>query len=233
MRFKKRLFCFLTVLSFLSLSPAYASYGTFAFEDERFQGDYSTENLDRIIQEYELYDSWYWTTAPFIVQTFHGAENAPGWTDTSVIRRGGNGYKKNTYGCRWLSNKVIPELPKLGYGECFGFAQFIGYLLSGEYNLYKNWKVFRNLDAAGGLKPGDVFRTEFEAKGKKYAHSAVVYSVSETEILFMQVSGGTYNRIYVGTGFQDGYHNLPTTAEEISKIPNFKICRSPDNCNTD
>ena len=33
-----------------------------SFEDTAFQGQFTTENLDRIIEEYELNDGWYWTT---------------------------------------------------------------------------------------------------------------------------------------------------------------------------
>ena len=46
--------CFL-----LSISAASAE---FTFSDDRFRGRFTTENLDAIIDEYELFDGWYWTT---------------------------------------------------------------------------------------------------------------------------------------------------------------------------
>ena len=199
----------------------------FIFTDERFQGVFTTENIDSIIEEYDLYDGWYWTTPPYIMQTFHGAENAPGWTDTAVNKLNRNGYNRGIYGCRWMANRIIAETPNIGgYGECYGFAQFIGYLLSGEYNPHHNWNFFYNLNASGGLYVGDILRTDFEFRGKTYRHSAVVYAVSEDKIFFIQVSGSSYNKISVGTGFQDGYHNSPVTLDELAKIPNIKICRS-------
>lgn len=211
---------------------ASASSGSFEFTDERFQGLFTTENLDKIIEEYELFDGWYWTTPAGIIQTFHGTEDAPGWTDTAVVKMGRRDYTRGYYGCRWLANKIFVLTPGVGgWGECFGFAQFIGYLLSGDYNLYKDWNSYYGLEKSGGLRVGDVIRTEFEAKGKTYGHSAVVYSVSDDEIQFLQVSGSMYNSIYVGEGFLDGYHAAPATLEELARIPNLKICRSPLNSN--
>lgn len=219
-----RFFCLVLCLICLLSSVSYAE---FQFSDTRFQGDFTTENLDRIINEYELFDGWYWTTEPWIVQNFHGREDTPGWTDTAVNRYNRKKYIKGYYGCRWMSNKVFPENSNYyGYGECFGFASFIGYLLSGDFNPHKNWTIYRSLDDTGGLKVGDILRTEFTANGKKYNHSAVVYSVSEDEVLFFQVSGSAYNQIIVASGYLDGYHNAPVLPEELAKLPNIKICRS-------
>lgn len=211
-------------LSFFSVSGAHAA---FTFSDDRFQGIFTTENMDRIISEYELYDGWYWSTPPNVIQTFHGIQDGPGWTDTAVNVYHRSSYKKGLYGCRWLANKVFERNSNhYGRGECFGFASFIGYLLSGEYNPHKNWKIYYNLKSSSGLQVGDILRTEFTVRGKKYTHSAVVYSVSEEEILFIQVSGSTFNKIHLGTGFLDGYHDAPKTLEELAKLPNYKVCRS-------
>ena len=223
----KRFACRIMVIVFLLFLFPSASFADFDFADDRFQGVFTTENLDKIIEEYELYDSWYWTTPPRVPQTFHGLEDTPGWTDTAS-KMGRTLHVKNYYGCRWMANHVLERYPNAygTYGECFGFAQFIGYLLSGEYNPHKNWQIFYNLKSSGGLRVGDILRTEFTARGKKYNHSAIVYSVDDEEILFMQVSGSLYNRISVGVGFLYGYDTAPTTYEEILKVPNIKICRS-------
>ena len=226
----KRTICLYLVLTFafLFVPCAFASYGTFQFEDTRFAGDFTTDNLDRIIAEYELYDSWYWTTLPRIDQSFHGAEDQPGWTDTAVKKKGGTAFIRDRYGCRWLANRVNPDVyggMTGGYGECFGFAQFIGYLLSGDYNPYKSWNYYHDLDTSGGLRVGDILRTDY-----KNGHSAVVYSVSDQEILFLQVSGSSYNRISVGSGFLCGYPLGLTTLDEIRKLPAaVTIRRSPLN----
>lgn len=219
---------FFLVLCIAILAASFAS-ADFQFSDERFQGVFTTENIDKIIEEYELYDGWYWTTPAFIVQTFHGIENGPGWTDTAVNKYHRKSYQKKLFGCRWLANRVTRPNAYGTFGECYGFASFVGYLLSGEYNPHHKWNYYYSLDASHGLKVGDIFRVDFKIGNKSYTHSAVVYSVSEEEILFIQVSGSTYNRINVGGGYMDGYHDKPKTLEELKKIFGVKICRSPLN----
>ncbi len=215
---------------FLTAPSAFAGYGGFSFSDDRFRGEFTTENLDRIIEAYDLHDGWYWTTPPYVTQTFHGREDAPGWTDSSVNAYGRPYYKKGMYGCRWGSNIVDADHPAQGgHGECFGFAQFIGYLLSGEYNPHGQWKCYYSLKAVGELRVGDLIRTEFTVGKTHYQHSAIVYSIDEVEIVFIQVSGSMYDRIILNEGFSDGYHPGMTTMEELEKLPNIRIRRSPLN----
>ena len=71
------------------------------FTDTRFQGDYSTENLDAIIEEYELYDGWYWTTQRNVYQDYHGQEEKKGWTQSSKERFDPFIYSWGWFGCRW------------------------------------------------------------------------------------------------------------------------------------
>jgi len=226
MRFYVRLACLVLCISFLFSS---ASLAEFHFSDDRFQGEFTTENLERIMDEYELHDGWYWTTPAKVDQTFHGVEDAPGWTDTAEKSKHMN-FLEGQYGCRWYNDSIYEPNPNGGgYGECFGFAMFIGYLLSGEKNPYKNWNRHYGFVNSNGLQVGDILRAEFEIHGKTYGHSAVVLSVTDEEILFLQVSGTAYNLINVGDGFMDEYHDNPTTLEELSKIPHTVIYRAPQN----
>ena len=203
-----------------------------SFEDTAFQGQFTTENLDRIIEEYELNDGWYWTTRADEIQTFHGHEDKPGWTDTAVNKLGRKGYDPDWYGCRWEAETVDARMPNAkGWGECFGYAQFICYLLSGEYNAHRNWKHFYSVGAAGGLKVGDLIRTEYRKKGWTYQHSAVVYSVEGDTVLFLQVSGGSFNLLRTRSGYTDGNLTDETSLAAISAIPGLKIMRSPLNTN--
>ena len=228
MRKSVRFLCLVLVLSLLWVPSAFSA--GFLFSDERFQGEFTTENMDRIIEEYELYDGWYWTTRPYVMQTFHGQEDSPGWTDTAVNQKKKNKYRRGFYGCRWFANKVSYNTPgRGGYGECFGFAMFIGYLLSGDTNPYTQWNRYYNLGDSRGFRVGDVLRADFTVNGKQYGHSAVVYSVTDEEITFIQVSGSSYDLISIGEGFKDGYNDAPKTLEDLAKISNFKICRSPLN----
>ena len=204
-----------------------ASAASSSFSDDRFRGIFTTENLDAIIAEYELLDGWYWTTQADIDQTFHGVQDCPGWTDTAVNRYHLTGYLPDWYGCRWGIDRVPAAIPNVrGYGECFGFAQFIGYLLSGDMNPQRDWRFYYSLEAAGGFRVGDIVRVEYRANKKRYRHSAVVYSVNGDEIHFLQISGRQFNRISVGSGFTDGNHIDETDASIIGNIPSIKICRS-------
>lgn len=218
-------FTFLFLIVFSASATA-----SFSFSDDRFRGDFSTENMNAIIDEYELFDGWYWSTPAAVLQTYHGHPDSPGWTDTAVNKNGRTGYLKNWFGCRWGINSVISVMPGSGgYGECFGFAQFIGYLLSGDTNPQKNWNCYYSLESAQGLRVGDIIRVEYRAHKKFYHHSAVVYEVNGDEIRFLQISGMNYNKISVGRGFSDGNLADETSIEVISRIPSLKICRSPLN----
>ena len=225
MRLIRRLILLL-VLAVLCVSSASAA---FDFSDDRFRGVFTTENLDAIIEEYELHDGWYWTTKARVQQTFHGVPDRPGWTDSAVNKYNRTGYIEGWYGCRWMSNFVMSEDPVYGYGECFGFAQFIGYLLGGEMNPHRDWDFYYSVEDAGGLRVGEILRVEYRARGNEYHHSAVVYAVNGDEILFLQISSNNYNRISVGCGFSDGNRQDERSLEEISQIPGLKVLRSPLN----
>ncbi len=210
---------------FSSAFSASAEY--FTFEDHRFQGEFTKENLDAIIAEYELFNGWYWTTEADKDQTYHGQENRPGWTHTAVEIWKHVHYLPDWYGCRWMIPRVRKYAPgKGGYGECFGFAQFIGYLLSGERNPQGRWKFYYSLKQAGGLRIGDIVRVEYQYKEKKYQHSAVVYDISEDQVTFLQTFSSSYNQISVGIGFSDGHYKDIRTLDEIAKLPYLKISRS-------
>ena len=121
-------------------------------------------------------------------------------------------------------NARIPN--DYGSGECYGFAQFIGYLLSGEKNPHGNWKRYYSVGAAGGLRPGDIVRAEYEMGGYKYMHSAVVYSVEGNTVLFLQVAGAQYNLIRTRQGYTDGYLKDETDLRKIRSLPNIIVYRS-------
>lgn len=230
--FRKRWLLFLTIFLFLyRVSSAYAVY-EFTFCDLRFRNKLTTENLDAIIDEYELFDGWYWTTEADIPQDFHGHPECPGWTSTAQDLKV-KAIKKGWYGCRWPIDHVRKTAPeKGGYAECFAFAQFIGYLLSGEINPQHNWEFYYSVEAAGGLRVGDILRAEYKINKKEYHHSAVVYAVEGDDVRFLQVSGASCNKISVGAGFTDGHYINETSIEKLSAIRGVKVSRYfPDrNC---
>ena len=140
MRFARRLFFICAFLFIcLQISPVLAE---FTFSDSRFRNKLTTENLNEIIDEYELFDGWYWTTLCDIQQNFHGHPESPGW-NTTVEERKLKAYLPGWYGCRWPIDHVRKSAPgQGGYAECFGFAQFIGYLLSGDINPQHHWDYY-------------------------------------------------------------------------------------------
>ena len=218
-RSRRIILCFLV---FCLVFRAVSVRSEFLFQDDRFRGDFSTENLDAIIDEYELFDGWYWTTEADVTQDFHGHPECPGWTSTAE-KHYKQPWKKGWYGCRWPIDHVRKAAPdRGGYAECFAFAQFIGYLLSGEINPQGNWDFFYTFDAAGDLRVGDIIRTEYKYKNIQYNHSAVVYAVEGDDIRFLQVSGGSNNRISVGRGFTDGNYRDVTSIDEIR---HFRVAR--------
>ena len=84
---------------------------------------------DAIIEEYELFDGWYWTTPCDVRQDFHGHPESPGW-NTTIAEKKLKAFLPGWYGCRWPIDHVRKTSPdRGGYAECFAFAQFIGYLL--------------------------------------------------------------------------------------------------------
>ncbi len=205
------------------LLPAFAEE---PFTDTSFQGSITTETLDAIIEKYELYDGWYWTGEAGVPQDYHGHEGKPGWTDTSVNTFKKTGWEEGWYGYRWGIPEINARVPNdRGYGECFGFAQFIGYLLSGERNPHANWMGYFSVDRAGGLRPGDIIRADYKKDGKRYQHSAVVYSVEGTTVLFIQVSGGNFNLIRTRQGYTDGNLRNETNLLAIRGLPDIVIYR--------
>ncbi|MBR6187122.1 MAG: hypothetical protein IKQ41_12790 [Clostridia bacterium] len=207
---------------------ALASVGT--FEDTRFQGEYTTENLQAILEEYDLNDGWFWVTRADVTQDYRGHENVPGWTETTK-RILGSAFRPSVgwYGCRWNLDKVYAPIPNSdGWGECFGFAQFIGYLLSGDRNPHGHWPVFSSVYEAKGLKPGDIIRICYETAEGTRQHSAVVYEVLDDQVIFIQVCGANYNKLSIRHGFYGAGLNT-TNLSKISKSPGLRIYRSPDN----
>ena len=223
----KRLLRIFLVIALLSIHSL--AFADFTFVDERFQGDYSTENLDRMIDAYQLYDGWYWTTElDHGPQTFHGQPDAPGWTETAVVEWEMKDYLPGFYGCRWgvdLFSKWSPS--RGGYGECFGFAQFVGYLLSGDVNPQGHWQKYYSIEQSHGLQVGDIVRVEYSQAGHDYHHSAIVYAVYGDEVRFLQVSSTEYNRISVDEPFSNGQFQNLSNVRDFERLPHLKITRAP------
>jgi len=225
----------LTAALLLACFPATAEQLTlpeeFRFTDTRFRGIYTTENLDAILEAYDLKDGWYWVTKDGVVQDYHGHENKKGWTQSSKMQAEAAGeeyfYNRGWFGCRWECNTVNFGMPNaFGWGECFGFCQFLGYLLSGEVNPHGKWQYFNSVWEAGGLQVGDIVRVEYSDDKGFHQHSAMVYSVKEDRVLFIQASGVSHNRMFIGWGFHGAGLGNTTSMREISHFPGLRIHRA-------
>lgn len=220
------------------LSEAYEEYEyeppeEFRFVDTRFRGVYTTENLDAILEAYDLNDGWYWVTKPDVVQNFHAQENKKGWTQSSQLIAEAKGetyfYNRGWFGCRWECNEVQSGMPNaFGWGECFGFCQFLGYLLSGEVNPHGKWRQFNSVWEADGLRVGDIIRVEYSDEKGFHQHSAMVYSIKEDRVRFIQCSGVSHNQLFINWGFRGANLGNTTLISDIRKFPGLRIHRAYD-----
>ena len=202
----------------------------YVFTDTRFQGLYTTENLDAILAEYDLNDGWFWVTPPNVRQDYHGHENMKGWTETSSRVQMPFNYTKGWYGSRWDCESIDPFIPNAsGTGECFGFAQFICYLLSGSRNPQGEWVSFRFVNEAKGLKVGDIVRVEYQDDAGLHQHSAVVYSVDGDKVTYLQVSGSVYNKLRIRVGYMGGNEYGSTSLTEVYNFKGLHIMRAEEN----
>ena len=228
----RKLICFfLTLLAASACPPGIAAEPPepVTFADTRFQGVYTTENLDAIIEEYELYDGWYWSTQRGVTQTYHGQEGKKAWTQTAQELHDPFVYSWGWVGCRWNWDVITGRANQYGWGECYGFAQFLGYLLSGERNPHGHWIMYESVLEAKGLKPGDIVRVEYRDETGAHQHSAMVYSVDGDTVLYLQAAGGSYNRLYTRRGFTGAGLAGSTSLNDISQAPGLMILRAEEN----
>ncbi|MBR3018194.1 MAG: hypothetical protein IKH57_14160 [Clostridia bacterium] len=203
----------------------------FRFVDTRFRGEYTKENLDAILEAYELNDGWYWVTKPDVTQNYHAHENKKGWTQSSKEQAEAKGqdyfYNRGWFGCRWECNEVKSGMPNAyGWGECFGFCQFLGYLLSGEVNPHGKWQQFNTVWEADGLRVGDIIRVEYTDEKGFHQHSAMVYSVTKERVRFIQCSGVYHNQLFINWGFRGANLGNTTLISDVRKFPGLRIHRA-------
>ncbi len=205
----------------------------FRFVDTRFRGVYTTENLDAILEAYDLKDGWYWVTKPDVTQNYHAHENKKGWTQSSQLiaeeKNEDYFYNRGWFGCRWDCNEVQSGMPNAyGWGECFGFCQFLGYLLSGEVNPHGKWRQYNSVWEADGLRVGDIIRVEYTDEKGFHQHSAMVYSIRNDRVRFIQCSGVSHNKLYINWGFRGANLGNTTLLSDIRKFPGLRIHRAVD-----
>ena len=197
----------------LCLPAAAAAEDTTAFYyTAKYRNQFTKENLDAICADYNFKSGKFWCVKENVLQNFKGIDTrgkTRGGDDSGDNAKAAKGY----YGCVWpgeYANEGNYNDWVHYHTDCDGFTKFIGYLLTGVVNFREEpelWDRYDGteqkcaIDAAGGLKPGDMIESD--------THVAVVYTVSSTQVTVMECWGSRNNQIAVGGGFNGRSTNLP------------------------
>ncbi len=164
-------------------------------------GSITTAAIKKVCSDYGFKTGAYWTYD----------YNAVGKTQAVLDAAATKGYKasKVPYGSGSYRSKYYPS-SNTHYGEyifqggrqCFGFANFIGYKLTGKVptSSWTKYTSVAQVEAAGGLQVGDVIRSS--------GHSAMVLTVSGGKITTAECWGGSKNKISVGGKFNGSANTL-------------------------
>lgn len=188
------------------------------------------DNITELFMQTAYAETVYTTSQIQTICNNYGFKSGAYWSYNSSTGDS-TSYKASSYKANTTSSGD-PGTGYVGYYfaggiECWGFAGFLGYQLSGHTNPYATWTKYSSisaLDAAGGLKVGDILRTN--------THSAMVYSISsDGTIKFAQCCGGEYNKIRVNEGYASG-GTLRTNFDSIVNNCGFQfVIRSPEETN--
>ena len=194
------------------VSPKYAS------------GSITRERIDSVCSEYgfnsgtsnnPVYWSYDWTN---LTKTQSVLDSAAQTSYKATHTPKGTGSEH--YVSKLFSKQSAPHTGYLEYGqyvfngkiECYGFAEFLGYKLTGQYpsSQWTHYTSVSEVNNAGGIKVGDVIRAG--------GHSAFVLSVSGNTFKTVEVwsSDKHKNKIVYNTTF-NSYYN---TIEDVSKAYN-------------
>lgn len=195
----------------LFVIPAYAE--TFAV------GVYTTENINKLLSDYNLLDGKYWgyyTSESGASTSYRGIDDPVNtWTSNNKYGKYG---KEGTWGYSYGGGE-----------ECFGFIAFVGAKLSGidissnigPQDCPDKWQAYSvsEIEAAGGLHVGDIIQVRNASGG--HVHSSMVLSIDDTGYIHaIQAYGGDLNKIVVGTCFSSGV---------AGQIPDFDTLKAKAN----
>ena len=170
----------------------------------------STQDIKDVCNRYGFKSGAYWTYDYNQVSKDQGSLDAAA---TSGYRASGVPYGSGHYRSKYYSGSdtYYGEYIFKGGRQCYGFANFIGYQLTGSVPTsgWTKYSSVAQVEASGGLQVGDVIRSS--------GHSAMVLTVSGGNITTVECWGGSKNKISVG-----GYFNgSARTLREISNKYGF------------
>ena len=172
-------------------------------------GSISTSAIQDVCNRYGFKSGAYWT------YDYNGVDKTKSALDaaaTSGYRASGVPYGSGTYRSAYYSGSDTHygEYIFQGGRQCFGFANFIGYQITGSVptSSWTRYNSVAEVEQAGGLQVGDVIRAG--------GHSAMVYKVSGSTIYTVECWGGSKNKISVGGYFNGSAKTLKEIASRYS-----------------
>ena len=155
-----------------------------AYAQSNGSGDYSYSGIIAVLKKYGFNDDGitrYWTYRP-------GVDSSTSYKASGLARNGNTVYGYD-----------FPDR----YGQCWAFANLIGYELSGiipngDVVKWKKFTSLNELENNGGIRVGDIIRS--------CGHSGVVMSISEDgDMRFVQCAGDEGNAVTINAKFRGHY----------------------------
>lgn len=167
----------------------------------------TTSAIKEVCSRYGFKSGAYWT---YDYNQVNKTKTALDAAATSGYQASGIPYGSGKYRSKYYSSSDTHygEYIFQGGRQCFGFANFIGYQLTGSVptSSWTKYSSVAEVESVGGLQVGDVIRAG--------GHSAMVLTVSGSKITTVECWGGSKNKISVGGGFNGSAYTLSDIAKK-------------------
>ena len=161
----------------------------------------STSAIREVCNRYGFRTGAYWT---YDYSKVDKTQTALDSAATSGYKASGVPYGSGKYRSKYYTNSdtYYGEYIFRGGRQCYGFVNFIGYQLTGSVptSAWTKYSSVEEVERAGGLQVGDVIRSS--------GHSAMVLTVSGSNITTVECWGGSKNKISVGGYFNGSARTL-------------------------
>ena len=169
----------------------------------------TTGAIQDVCNRYGFKSGAYWTYDYSNVEKTKSALDAAATSGycASSVPYGSGKYRSQYYSG---SDTHYGEYIFQGGRQCFGFANFIGYQLTGSVPTsgWKKYSSVAEVESVGGLQVGDVIRAG--------GHSAMVLTVSGSTVTTVECWGGNKNKIAIGGYFNGSAKTLKDIAKKYT-----------------
>ncbi len=180
----------------------------------------STAAIKEVCNRYGFKSGAYWTYDYNKVNKTQAELDAAA---TNGYKASGVPYGSGKYRSRHYSNSDTHygEYIFKGGRQCYGFANFIGYQLTGSVPTsgWTKYSSVTQVENAGGLQVGDVIRSS--------GHSAMVLTVSGSSITTVECWGGNNNKISVGGYFNGSAKTLRDISNRYGFVAVYRYGGNP------